>query len=227
MNIANVVTNRLIRYHVIVAHIPQLKKGKAGIAQKEAQQEAVASWLKSASKVVLLNRPKDVEHLSVKGAIFDERFSNCGEMPAPTAKNLLDVLVAECPNDGFGVIPVGNAVLNPDGCKTMNTVRLASQLSKAWACVGFAPVVHGEEAVGECVGAYWISRQVAKYISETGKNHPMASDLKEMTEWLGVELYAKVLGHRYFDASHYKLVTVKSVGGEVPVYTIKRPFTKH
>lgn len=230
MNTTNVTIARLIRYSVIVAHLSKPKSSRKGKIETQNQQLALASWLACASKVVLLNRPEDVAHLEhTKGVIFDERFSSGAEMPTPTVADMLKVLAAECPSDGFGVIPAGNTLLDPDGCKVMNNVRIQAQLSKAWAAVDFGPVLFGEDSakVGEAVSAFWVSKQVAKYIADTVKNPPFANEQTAWVEWLGQALTAKVLGHRYFDATPHALAFSLSAGGDVPVYAVQRPFTKH
>lgn len=218
----HIVNNRLVRYSVLVAKILP-PKGKKKEAIQLVQQQALDSWLNAASKVILLNRKEEIPYLNVKGVIFEEKYAD-----SPTVSHALEVLGKEVPTDSYGVLVEDRVILDAKGPDTLNRVRLAAQLSKAWACV--ASLDHEDSESGESIGtggaAFWISKNVAKYLKDTCKNPPYLSDYPEWAEWLQVEIKGKVLGHRFFDATAHKLgktLTDKAT----KVVRLTMPFTRH
>lgn len=217
-----ILNNRLVRYSVLVAKIIP-PKGKKKESVQAIQQRALDSWLNAASKVILLNRPEEIAYLKFKGVIFEEKFAD-----APTVNDALAVLGKEVPDSGYGVLVEDRVVLDPKGADILNRVRIAAQLSKAWACV--AALDHEDADTGDLIGsggaAFWISKNVAKYLKDTCKNPPYLSDYPEWAEWLQVEIKGKVLGHRFFNASAHSLA--KTLGDKTTkVAQLVMPFTKH
>ena len=198
-------------------------KGKKKESVQAIQQQALDSWLNAASKVILLNRPEEIAYLKTKGVIFEEKFAD-----APTVNDALAVLSKELPDTAYGVLVEDRVILDPKGADTLNRVRIAAQLSKAWACV--AEMDHVDSESGDLIGsggaAFWISKNVAKYLKDTCRNPPYLSDYPEWPEWLQVEIKGKVLGHRFFNASAHNLgktLTDKAT----KVAQLVMPFTRH
>jgi len=217
----HIVNNRLVRYNAVVAKILP-PKGKKKEQAQAIQQLALDSWLNAASKVILLNRPEEIPYLKVKGVVFEEKYAD-----NPTVNDALAVLAKELPDNGYGVLLEDRVILDAKGPDTLNRVRLAAQLSKAWACV--ATLDHKEES-GEVAGtggaAFWISKNVAKYLKDTCKNPPYLSEYPEWAEWLHGEIKVRVLGHRFFDATAHKLGKVLAEKG-TKLAKLVMPFTRH
>jgi hypothetical protein len=219
----HIVNNRLVRYNVLVAKIIP-PKGKKKEAAQAIQQLALDSWLNAASKVILLNRPEGIPYLKVKGVVFEEKYAD-----APTVNDALLVLSKELPENGYGVLLEDRVILDAKGPDKLNRVRLAAQLSKAWACV--AALEHEDSSeegtvLGTGGAAFWISKNVAKYLKDTCKNPPYLSEYPEWAEWLQGEIKMRVLGHRFFDATAHKLgKVIAEKGAKFP--NIVLPFTRH
>jgi hypothetical protein len=217
-----IVNNRLVRYNAVVAKILP-PKGKKKEAQQVIQQLALDSWLNAASKVILLNRPEEIPYLKVKGVVFEEKHAD-----NPTVNDALAVLAKELPDNGYGVLLEDRVILDAKGPEALNRVRLAAQLSKAWACV--ATLDQQEDVESEVVGtggaAFWISKNVAKYLKDSCKNPPYLSEYPEWAEWLHGEIKGKVLGHRFFDATRHKLGRTLAEKGTKLVKLVM-PFTRH
>lgn len=218
----NVFNNRLVRYNAVVAKIVP-PKGKKKEEVQAIQQQALDSWLLASSKVILLNRQEEIPYLKTNGVIFNEKYSSDTHVI-----HGLEVLASELPADGYGILLEDRVILDPRGANTLNKVRIDSQLSKAWACV--AALDHEDHKTGELIGvggaAFWLSKNVAKYICDTSKNPPFFTDYPEWSEWLEAQIKAKVFGHRFFDASAHSLGKVLGEESK-PIAKPVMPFTKH